>query len=684
MAAPILKPEPQQTERKLIATGIRSTAANLRAHIPVPEIENNGELTAYWPQIPATFTKGLTHNAYGIPNNEGALRSFIAFINQGDALARGFGFPDRVGHGLKDSSRERHWESPLAGHVYDLEGPDAGELTIPPAPKLDSNELAAEMAEVYALALLRDKTFEVIETNGDDETEEINELVAEMPWFGETGGTAREKKRRKARSKPKSALKTENLYRGSTVGAKIGPYISQFLLIGNAARGKNEKNDTPDAALSKSDATNGAYTAPAIAIGDIGHRKARDGFIVYGAQEINQKVRAHKQFSDYMADWNSWLAIQNGKKPKLDDAFEMKGRFIATPRDLATYVHYDQLYQAYLNACLIMLSFDFPRDPGLPENKGSSEETNVNRFGFATFGGPHVLSLMTEVASRALKHARRQKFNTHLRARPEAIAAMITLAANAPGKQRLGGSFEATKKALNAVDATGLLKKVAAHNNNVAKGPEGGNPSWLKNNYLLPMAFPEGSPMHPSYAAGHASVAGACVTVLKAFFKMFDKSGDVSKSWDPTPFLSLYGSTETKQIDALGLSKAKSASAEDKFVSGIFEAAADAQTLKQVSKSRAKGISIIGELDKLAANISIGRDMAGVHYYTDYYESLRMGERVAVGILQEQMLTYREPVSMSLQTFDGENMTITGKGDGLTVDIAVAGTTFEDWFTRID
>ena len=37
-------------------------------------------------------------------------------------------------------------------------------------------------------------------------------------------------------------------------------------------------------------------------------------------------------------------------------------------------------------------------------------------------------------------------------------------------------------------------------------------------NWLLPMAFPEGSPMHPSYGAGHATVAGACTTILKAWF----------------------------------------------------------------------------------------------------------------------------------------------------------------------
>ena len=36
--------------------------------------------------------------------------------------------------------------------------------------------------------------------------------------------------------------------------------------------------------------------------------------------------------------------------------------------------------------------------------------------------------------------------------------------------------------------------------------------------FLLPQAFPEGSPLHPAYGSGHATVAGACVTVLKAWF----------------------------------------------------------------------------------------------------------------------------------------------------------------------
>jgi hypothetical protein len=45
--------------------------------------------------------------------------------------------------------------------------------------------------------------------------------------------------------------------------------------------------------------------------------------------------------------------------------------------------------------------------------------------------------------------------------------------------------------------------------------------------YFLPMAFPEGSPTHPAYGAGHATVAGACTTILKAWFKEDTKLVDL-------------------------------------------------------------------------------------------------------------------------------------------------------------
>jgi hypothetical protein len=138
----------------------------------------------------------------------------------------------------------------------------------------------------------------------------------------------------------------------------------------------------------------------------------------------------------------------------------------------------------------------------------------------------------------------------------------------------------------------------------------------MTGNWLLPMAFPEGSPTHPSYGAGHATVAAGCVTILKAWFdtgwELKDKSG--------------------KPI--------------------VYVPKADGSGLTDVSASNPT-LTLEGELNKLAANIAIGRDWAGVHYYTDYYESFRLGEQVAIGILEEQKLTYGENFSMTVPLLDG-------------------------------
>jgi len=66
-----------------------------------------------------------------------------------------------------------------------------------------------------------------------------------------------------------------------------------------------------------------------------------------------------------------------------------------------------------------------------------------------------------------------------------------------------------------------------------------------------------------------------------------------------------------------------------------------------------------GELNKLAVNISIERNMAGVHFYSDYYESLRMGKEAAIGMLEEQTLCYPTDLFvLSLTTFDGKAVRI--------------------------
>jgi len=65
-----------------------------------------------------------------------------------------------------------------------------------------------------------------------------------------------------------------------------------------------------------------------------------------------------------------------------------------------------------------------------------------------------------------------------------------------------------------------------------------------------------------------------------------------------------------------------------------------------------------GELNKVAANIAMERNFAGIHWCTDYSESLTLGEEVALGILEAQQATYNEGGSFTLTKFDGTTITL--------------------------
>jgi hypothetical protein len=69
-------------------------------------------------------------------------------------------------------------------------------------------------------------------------------------------------------------------------------------------------------------------------------------------------------------------------------------------------------------------------------------------------------------------------------------------------------------------------------------------------------------------------------------------------------------------------------------------------------------LTVGNELNKLASNIAIGRNMAGIHYRSDYVKGLLLGEAVAIGLLEEQKATYNENFSFSLTRFDGMGITI--------------------------
>ena len=536
----------------------------------------------------------------------------------------------------------RGWESPRAGHVYDLQGADAGAVGMAPAPALGSDELIAEMAEVYALALLRDFGFSKIQSadaNGQGRgysPQQVISAVASLSYFqSEPDINAATGRRLKARLNGEGSLTAQEIFRGSGPKAKDGPYISQFMLIGNQG---------------------------SVRVGGAPAPRIEDGQIVYGSQRIDQKVSYYKSGADFMTTGSSWLDVQNGADVGalryLAEAND--SRFLCFPRDLAAYVHDDALYQAYLNAALILLGAGHSFDPGLPERNASGTRT-----AFATFGPPHILALVTEVSSRALKAVRRQKFNVHLRARPERIAAMITRYASDKTHGLSNAEITAYGAMHDALAETGLLEwvnqaNVAAHAFWRSEGQDWlleDHSDWVEDgkNYLLPMAFPEGSPMHPSYGAGHATVAGACVTILKALFEMFDGSG-----WD---YVSLKKATGQKAIYQAGGTNGDSLGE----IGGVED------------------LTLLGELDKLAANVSIGRNMAGVHFYSDYFDSVRMGERVAVQMLLDQMPTYGEDIQMRFISFDGDQITLCSSGGdaGMKIlDSSGAHITPQEWRLR--
>lgn len=626
----ICRPTPGRATRRDTAVRHRQAASEATRTRGHSETRTNGEELRFASTHALSYHKGLPHDDDGFVDPS-AYRTYVKTVSDCDheamrQLPIGERYPTAgvgatrhtvlaapVGS-VAEPLGHRKLTSPLTGHAYDLMGLDAGDTGIDPAPLLASDELAAEMAELYAMALLRDARFSAIRAGGAPQAGQLVNALKSMAWFKKATQVADPVARRRKRV----IDGPEDLFRGSTPGSQVGPWLSQFLVVGNAMRGRID-------GASANSATNTAI-------------QPQDGYVFFGTQVIDQRSVVAKEGVDWLTNWPAWLDAQNGVDFNDLDFFRADRRFMVSPRDIATYVHYDALYQAYLVACLIMANDGrrFPKDRGLPET------SHPTRAAFASFGGPHILSLVTEVATRALKAVWRQKWLHHRRARPEVVGALLTLHEHDPSRIRNDGLRTALAK-LRSNIPNDVLTAVAAHNQQPQHSPgidatnaSGGLPQIDPgSNFLLPMAFPEGSPTHPAYGAGHATVAGACVTMLKAFFEMFDEDGD-ERPWP---------------LDAY----------EPDNNGGALQVLP--KPVSQAEKKIRDRLTVQGELDKLAANIAIARNMAGVHYYTDYFASVRQGERVAMSLLEEQMALYNEPVTMSLTSFDGDKLRLSADGD---------------------
>jgi hypothetical protein len=317
--------------------------------------------------------------------------------------------------------------------------------------------------------------------------------------------------------------------------------------------------------------------------------------IRYGGLVIEQRYEAPVPGTDFLTSTSEWSQIQAGLPSWRQASYDTTLRFIRNGRDLAEYVHFDHPYQPYLNAALILI------------NSGPQTILNCNQFkssnnpyrnstiedGFVTFGQAEVTDWLGRVTTAALKATWFQKWCVHRRLRPEEFGGLVHQA-------RVGGAAWPIHEVLLKSAA---VEEVFAHTGAC----------------LLPQAYPEGSPLHPSYPSGHAAIAGACSIVLKACFD---------------------GSM---------------------LLPGCVEPSADGLSLRPCEDYSP---TVGDEIDKLAFNVSMGRNWAGIHYRSDAEVGIRLGEDVAISILQDLAGTYTETFKgFSFRRFDGTSVHITPRGE---------------------
>lgn len=344
-----------------------------------------------------------------------------------------------------------------------------------------------------------------------------------------------------------SGLVTPNLlFRGIFPGETLGPYISQFFILPT----------------------------------------------FFGAQPLDQRMVSFLPNIDFMTDFNEWLDVQNGVVTGLQTTNDPVLRFRRNGRDLAAYTRVDVLYQAYFTAFLVLAGMGAPVNPGNPY-------IGSNQNGFGSLGGPDFAATQGEVATRALNKVWFQKWNVHLRPRPEATGGQVHLVKTGQGDKTN------VKPSRVVLDSLGLRRTFEKFGT-----------------FLLPQAFPEGSPTHPAYPTGHGTVGGACITLLKFFF-----DGDFVI---PNPMV------PTR----------------------------DGLSLVPYTGTDAGRLTVNGELNKLGHNVTFGHGIhAGIHWRSDSDTSLLHGEAIALSFLRDRARTYNEPFTVRLTKLDGSIATISNQGN---------------------
>jgi hypothetical protein len=409
----------------------------------------------------------------------------------------------------------------------ELNGKYAGNYHLTPsAQSILVPSSAAEMVELYEMALMRDVPFIQWSSSPTATAAASNLTTLGASFLG---------------PKENNQVTVNTLFRGPTIGDRTGPYVSQFLYH--------------------------PFTM--------------------GSKTVTQTYGYVQTGTSYLTSVTGFINVWNGNLPPSTDII-VGERYLSTLSDCGIYIHKDQPWQPFFAAHCLLQAWK------VPYSFKTGVNTNVRRNTFVSLGTIDITDLMTRAYKLAMDVTWLYKYINE-KLRPEEYGYQIHLCRT--NQSMLPSNLKIPTSLLNNTAVNQIFN--------------------LYGTYLLPQLYPEGSPCHPSFPSGHATIAGAAVTILKAFYNCNHVFG-------------------TGTVPSLVQSNANGSSL--------------------VSYTGAV-LTVGGELDKLASNCGIFRNAAGIHYRSDA-QGINLGEVVACNLLHEFVDRYNGFVEFKVPLRNGTTVTI--------------------------
>ncbi|WP_395837983.1 hypothetical protein [Archangium violaceum] len=518
-------------KRKAEAFRLRLKAAKTELFLKAPPLTANGDEERYPTRI-GNFTKTLPHNELG----EVEPAAYAAYLK---------GLAAQSFEKLEVVPGEGRLQNPLGGLAFSMEGPDSAVIAVQPAPALASAEWAADLAELYWMALLRDVPFSAYDSHPL-----ALEARRDLARFSGYKGP---------RDPVTGEIRAKDLFRTDHPGVRDGLMVSQFQLQN----------------------------------------------FIYDGIPIPQRFSTAVPEQDFLTFFPEWLRAQRGIRVTTPDPRDLTLRYMRNARDMGRSAGQDIITSSYIKAAFILLLSPLGVE-GFDEANPYHPSRSRRQDGFSTFGISHLMELIGKV-HKSEHHSWFQKWHVQRFLRPEEGGGRVHNAKTG------AASYPIHEDLLTRSSVLEHIFELNRRRNR--ERPEIGQDVGT---YLLPQLFRNGCPTSPSYPAGHGVTAGCCGTLLKAWFN------------EDLPFPNPVKPTE----DGLSLEP--------------YRVGVDGPAL-----------TIGGEINKLVHNLTVGRNMSGVHWRSDDVAGNLVGEEVAIRVLREEKALYPERFEgFRLTRFDGTSITV--------------------------